>query len=132
MSKVSSNRVFSVEFKVEAVRRMLSGEVVTVLARELQVLRKDLYVWRKRFEAGGAAGFRPRGRPPRAVALGPPPEPPASDAEDLDRANRRIAGLELLIGRQQVDIDFFRQALRRLCETRPAGAATPSMRLSRR
>jgi transposase-like protein len=48
-------RVFSRELKLSAVRRMLAGENVSALARELSVLRKDLYVWRDRFRSGGAA-----------------------------------------------------------------------------
>jgi len=44
-------RVFSREFKLKVVRRMLAGENVSALARELKVLRKDLHVWRKRFRA---------------------------------------------------------------------------------
>jgi transposase-like protein len=52
-------RVFSREFKLSAVRRMLAGENVSALARELEVLRKDLYVWRRRFCAGGPSRFRP-------------------------------------------------------------------------
>ena len=39
-------RVFSREFKLKVVRRMLAGENVSALARELKVLRKDLCVWR--------------------------------------------------------------------------------------
>jgi transposase len=32
---------------------MLAGENVSALAREVKVLRKDLYAWRDRFRAGG-------------------------------------------------------------------------------
>jgi transposase-like protein len=45
MSKLrSSHRFFSREFKLGIVGRMLAGENVSVLARELKLLRKDLYV----------------------------------------------------------------------------------------
>ena len=36
------SRVFSRAFKLAAVRRMMAGESVSALSRELQVLRKDL------------------------------------------------------------------------------------------
>jgi transposase-like protein len=49
----SSHRVFSREFKVGIIRRMLAGENVSTLARELRLSRKDLYIWRDRFLAGG-------------------------------------------------------------------------------
>ena len=35
------SRVFSRAFKLAAVRRMMAGENVSALSRELQVLRKD-------------------------------------------------------------------------------------------
>ncbi len=66
MSRQRSPRIFSREFKLAAVRRMLAGENVSALSRELTVLRKDLYVWRKRFRAGGAEALRGRGRPRKA------------------------------------------------------------------
>jgi hypothetical protein len=43
MSK-SKSRVFSREFKLSAVRRVLAGENVSALSRELKVRRKDLEV----------------------------------------------------------------------------------------
>lgn len=59
---------FSREFKLAAIRRMLRGENVTALARELGIRRKYLYQWRDRFRAGGAEALRGRGRPPRAAS----------------------------------------------------------------
>ena len=47
-------RVFSREFKLMVVRRMLAGEKMSALARETTVLRKDLYIWRDRYRSGGA------------------------------------------------------------------------------
>ena len=102
-------RIFSREFKVSVIRRMLAGENVSAIARELQVRRKDLYVWRERFRAGGAEALRGRGRPPKRVATAPP-----SAAADLVVAQRRIAELERKIGQQQLELDFFQRALRRV------------------
>lgn len=123
-------RIFSREFKVSVIRRMLAGENVSAIARELQVRRKDLYVWRERFQAGGAEALRGRGRPPKRVATAPP-----SAAADLAVAQRRIAELERKIGQQQLELDFFRRALRRVSgRHRPSdgSGATPSMRSSKR
>ena len=53
------SRVFSRAFKLAAVRRMMAGEDVSALSRELQVLRKDLYYWRTRFRAGGRTEREP-------------------------------------------------------------------------
>jgi transposase len=74
------------------------------LAAQLGVRRKLLYQWRDRFRAEGKAGFeRPVGRPAgsRSKASGPPP---ASQAE------LRIAELERLLGRKQLEVDFLRRA----------------------
>src|SRR2546430_16507295 len=114
----SSHRVFSREFKVGIARRMLAGENVSALARELKFTRKDLYVWRDRFLAGGPEALRGRGRPPKAeaaslVASGGQAQAPAPDtpAAGLEEGRKRIAGLERKVGQQQVGPDFFLQAL---------------------
>jgi len=44
----------------------------------------------------------------------PPPEPPPEPPDELARARERIAALERKIGQQQVDLDFFKGALRRI------------------
>ena len=137
----SSHRVFSREFKVGIVRRMLAGENVSTLARELRLSRKDLCIWRDRFLAGGPEALRGRGRPPKAEAAGlavsstrakAAPETP--DAE-LEAARTRIGELERKVGQQQVELDFFRQALRQVKGARRPSAApgvTGSTRSSKR
>src|SRR5207245_10588378 len=109
----SSHRVFSREFKVGIVRRMLAGENVSALARELKFTRKDLYVWRDRFLAGGPEALRGRGRPPKAeaaslVARGGQAQAPAPDkqAAEIEEGRTRLAALVPTIGLQQVDNEF--------------------------
>jgi transposase len=111
-------RVFSREFKLKVVRRMLAGENVSALARELKVLRKDLYYWRTRFRAGGPEALRGKGRPKQTEVVQPQPNEPSGEVE---KARERIAELERRIGQQQVELDFFRQALRQV-----KGARRPS------
>jgi transposase-like protein len=112
------SRVFSRAFKLAAMRRMMAGENVSALSRELQVLRKDLYYWRTRFRAGGPEALRGKGRPRKTeIVPAPAKEPPG----EIEKARERIAELERKIGQQQVDLDFFRQALRRV-----GGARRPS------
>ena len=48
---------------------------------------------------------------------------PAGRSEDVDTARQRIAELERKIGQQQVDLDFFQQALRRVGGARRRSAA---------
>jgi transposase len=119
---------FSREFKLEALRRMEAGENVSVLARELGVSRKSIYQWRDRYRVGGSNALRGRGRMSRAQHSAHEERPgrekePAKEArrasmEELARAQRRIAALERKIGQQQVELDFFQQALRQVREQR--------------
>ena len=134
-------RVFSREFKLMVVRRMLAGENVHALARETKVLRKDLYLWRDRYRSGGADALRGCGRPRKGEmtamgALGKPADAmPEMTAAELDVARTRIAELERKVGQQQVELDFFRQALRQVKEARrPSTGAgvTGSTRSSKR
>ena len=134
-------RVFSRDFKLMVVRRMLAGENVAALAREVKVLRKDLYAWRDRFRSDGAAGLRRSGRPRKAEALaidatGQVAEAvPKVAAAELELARRRVAVLERKVGQQQVELDFFRQALRQVKEARRPSAGpgvTGSTRSSKR
>ena len=49
-------RVFSREFKLSAVERMLAGESAAAVSREFQVPAGHLYRWCKQFRRGGAEG----------------------------------------------------------------------------
>lgn len=126
----SKQRRFSREFKLAALARMAAGENVSALCRELGIKRKYIYQWRERFRLGGPVALRSRGRPKKAELAAmrsgaeleapvdargrplpmPPPEPP----DELARARERIAELERKVGQQQVDLDFFEGALRRI------------------
>jgi len=125
-------RIFSRDLKLSVIRRMLAGENVSALARELQVRREDLYVWRERFRAGGAAALRGRDRPPKVVATAPAA---VAVPDDLASAQRRMAELERKIGQQQLELDFFQRALRQVSEPRRPSegpGAMPSTRSSKR
>jgi transposase len=117
------------EFKLEVLRRMEAGENVSVLARELRVLRKSIYQWRNRYRMAGSMALRGRGRKTKAKISAHEEEPPTpqkqparetrqTSLEELARAQRRIAELERKIGQQQVELDFFQQALRRVRDQR--------------
>jgi hypothetical protein len=60
---------------------------------------------------------------------------PELTAAELDVARKRIAELERKIGQQQVELDFFRQALRQVKEARRPSTGpgvTGSIRSSKR
>jgi transposase len=104
MKKAKKAREFSREFKVAAVRRILAGESVAALSRELEVRRKLLYEWKQRMEEGGEANLHARaGRPPKT----------AGERQQQREAGEthRLATLERLVGKQQALIDFFGRAL---------------------
>ena len=135
MSK-RKRRVFSREFKLSAVQRMIAGESTAELSRELGVPNGHLYRWCMHFRRGGAEALRPACRPrkiPGAVELAP--EAKAMRVQDVATACKRITELERKIGQQQVELDFFRQALRQVKgERRPSDGpgATASMPRSKR
>jgi transposase-like protein len=123
---------FSREFKVAALQRMLAGENVSALARELGIRRKYLYQWRDRFRTGGPDALRGQGRPPREQQLAMPAGRAREGAvakltsgtpNALAASQRRIGELERKIGAQQVELDFFRQALRQVRGARQASDA---------
>ena len=103
-------RRFEVKFKVEVVKRLLKGESVSAVSREVGVLRKDLYLWKRAYQSGGETLLRGWGRPSRRQAE------VARDAErnvsELAQARKRIEDLERKVGQQELELDFFAKALR--------------------
>ncbi|HEY5412659.1 MAG TPA: transposase [Caulobacteraceae bacterium] len=108
-------RSFSREFKLRAVQRMEAGENVSALARELTVKRVILYRWRDAYRLGGVEALRLRGRPSKTEALAmAAARGVAGRANDLAEARWQIEQLQRKVGQQQLDLDFFKQALRRI------------------
>jgi len=107
------NRIFSQEFKLSVVRRLLNGESVSALYQEFQIKRSVLYRWCDAYRREGAAGLqRPVGRPPGV------PNPPRPAASPEEASARRVAELERKIGQQALDNDFLRRAFKRVKESR--------------
>lgn len=91
-------RKYTLEFKKDAVARMMECANVKALAVELGIRRKFLYKWRD--ELGAKETKRER---KRIGERAEPVMPAAASAE-------RIAELERLLGRKQLELDFFKQA----------------------
>jgi transposase len=132
MSQVEK-RTFSGEFKRAAVKRMEAGESSSALSAELAVKRTVLYRWRDAVRRHGEKAFPGKpGRPSNAEVL--TREQDAGGATELAQARRKIAELERKVGQQQVDLDFFKQALRhieaapRQSSARGATASSPTSR----
>ena len=117
MSRKNTNQPeYGTELKIAAVRRVLAGESVSAVARELGIRRKRLYVWKDRYAALGEAGLvHRRGGRPRKVVLEAGDEAEArSGRGELLAARKRIAELERKVGQQELELDFFGEALRRI------------------
>lgn len=123
-----SAKGFSREFKLAAVDRMDAGEKIARIARDLGVSRRTLYKWRNQRRQ---SGMKSHDQSSGALERAPRPELPA----ELVRARERIAELERKVGQQQVELDFFKGALRRIEASRQPSdgpGATESSPRSRR
>ncbi len=109
-------RPFPTAFKLKAIKRAEGGEGVLPVARKLGISRKLLHDWIKAWKAHGPAGLnRKRGPKPGPRKFKPAGQTGAKERHPRTRpASAQIAELERLIGRQPLDIDFFRQSLARL------------------
>ena len=131
-------RQFSTEFKQSTVLRLEAGERLAAVADELKIKRKLIYEWRAAWRKLGVAGLNRKRGPKRGflAARASPDAAPGPDApSELARAKAKIAELERKVGTQAMDLDFFREALRRLKALEASQAksgATPSTRSSKR
>ena len=100
-------RRFSREFKIAAVRRVLEGEELGAVARELHIAFRLLWDWKKRVVERGEEHLHGIGRPSGSPTTMQP-----------DKQAQRMAELERLVGRQQLEIRFLDKALRRVEELR--------------
>ena len=104
-------RVFSADFKKAAVERAMAGERIAAIAAELGVRRKLIYEWKDRLAELGEKGLkRQRGRP-RQTGEGVDAQ---AGRGELLAARKRIAELERKVGQQELELDFFGEALRRI------------------
>ena len=123
-------RIYSHEFKLAAVRRVLAGEKIRTVGRELK-LGNLLYTWLDYYEQGGADALVARGRPRKAVswarrrALVQAPSRQARRygvGSNEPVRDSRVVELERKVGQQAVELDFFKEALRHVKEPRrPSG-----------
>jgi len=101
------HRQFSREFKIAAVRRVLEGEELCKVARDLDIRYDVLWRWKKRVVEKGEDHLYQVGRRKGQA------KPTGNESKD-----RRIAELEKLVGRQQMEIRFLDRALHQVEEQR--------------
>lgn len=105
-------RRFSREFKIAAVRRVMEGEQVGDVARDLDIKFRVLWAWKKRVVEKGEEYLHELGRPKQWQQ-----QAGKSDAAEASQ-QRRMAELERLVGHQQMEIRFLGKALRQVEERR--------------
>ena len=101
---------YSMRFRQRVVERMQLENNISQLSRELGLDRSMMYIWKRKLE-GRAFGNVRTGK---------------VDVRDrqIQELQGKITGLEGVIGRQALELDFFEGALRRSRETgSPSGAA---------
>ena len=117
MSQEVPERIeYAMELKLSAVRRVLAGESVRAVAEEIGIRRKRLYVWKDRYTELGEAGLvrRSGGRPRKDASAEAQGAEPVPGRGELLAARKRIAELERKVGQQELELDFFGEALRRI------------------
>lgn len=117
MSQEGSKPIeYPMELKLAAVRRVLAGESVRGVAEELGVRRKRVYVWKDRYAELGEGGLvrRRGGRPRKEASTTINGSEAMAGRGELLAARKRIAELERKVGQQELELDFFAEALRRI------------------
>lgn len=120
MPRKKKHRIFDRAVKIDTVKRMLRCENVSALTWELKISRGMLYRWRDAYhqQEGSNAIRRKAGRPPKSSPI--LDRARAEAAGELAAAGQRIGELERKVGQRQVDLDFFREALRQVATDRAA------------
>jgi transposase len=100
---MARHRTHSIEFKRQIAQDYLAGETLHSLARRHKLSRNLVRIWIQKFEGGAFDD--------EAVAV-----------DTIEAYEARIAALERLVGRQALEIEFLKGALKH--RPRPRSATT--------
>lgn len=100
------HRSHSIEFKRQVAQEFLGGETLHGLAKRHDISRNLIRVWVGRYEAGGL-------------------DEDAQAADLIQTYEARIAALERMVGKQALELEFLKGALR--SAPRPRNGATSSI-----
>jgi transposase len=103
MKAMAKHRSHSIEFKRQIAQEFLAGETLHGLARRHDISRNLIRVWVERYEAGAF-------------------DDDAQAADLIQAYETRIAALERLVGKQALELEFVKGALRHT--HRPRSGAT--------
>ncbi|PZO47238.1 MAG: transposase [Alphaproteobacteria bacterium] len=90
---MSRNRVHTLEFKRQVVAEFLSGATLYALAKRHEISRNLIRVWIAKYQAGAL-------------------DDDAYAANMMNAQEAKIAALERLVGRQALELEFLRGALK--------------------
>jgi len=90
---MGKHRTYSIEFKRQVAQEFLSGETLHGLSKRHDVYRNLIRVWVQKYEAGEF-------------------EEEAEAADLVQQYEARIAALERLVGKQALELEFLKGALR--------------------
>lgn len=96
-----TKRLFSFEFKLDAVRRFQAGESKVALAKELELSSPELIKkWARQYRNEGEDGLRPKpkGRPKTSPET---PQRPETELQRLRRENERLRAEVAFLGKVQ-------------------------------
>ena len=91
---MARHRSHSIEFKRQVAQEFVAGETLYALAKRHDLSRQLIRVWVQKYEAGGL-------------------DEDAQAAELLQEYESKIAALERMVGRQALEIEFLKGALKR-------------------
>jgi Transposase. len=100
---MAKHRSHSIEFKRQVAQEYVAGETLHALAKRHDVSRNLIRIWVARYEAGAF-------------------DDDAQAADLVQEYEARIAALERLVGRQALEIEFLKGALK--SAPRPKSATT--------
>ena len=101
---MAKRRVHSIEFKRQVAQEFIAGETLHALANRHDISRTLIRIWVKKFEAGAF-------------------DEDAQAADLLEEYEAKIAALERMVGRQALEIEFLKGALRNAPRPRSAPAS---------
>jgi len=103
MKAMAKHRSHSIKFKRQVVQEYLGGETLHGLSTRHDLSRTLIRIWVQKYEAGGL-------------------DEDAAAADMIQEYEARIAALERLVGKQALELEFQKGALRNA--PRPRNAAT--------
>ncbi len=100
---MAKHRTHSIEFKRQIAQDFIAGETLHALAGRHDISRNLIRIWVRKFEAGAF-------------------DDDAQAADLLQEYEAKIAALERMVGRQPLEIEFLKKALK--SAPRPRSAST--------